>query len=292
MLNFTNICEELIKNQRHLIFEDIYINELFDKLLNTCYYQFICKNEILKIDYSQLINLLNSNWTGIKYLSRSKELWILYVNDLKKLSEYLSKNEMSIIKSRLENDDGIFVSDLNFNKNIGIIIINEIPIRKYKSILMHELIHFFQWNTGKSIHQFIKNEKQIKIPDSVKQEISNILNINPENLEDILKYIQDAKELEAIINTIYNELKIFCKENSFVFNRLMISSICDSFENLKNISFTQYYKSVINKLDMFSEILNLSCFNVLLLLGYFKQGYNSFKNHLYSYFDKENQKNN
>jgi hypothetical protein len=44
MKNFTIIYEELIEEQKQLIFEEIYINELFDRLLNFCYYQFISKN--------------------------------------------------------------------------------------------------------------------------------------------------------------------------------------------------------------------------------------------------------
>lgn len=270
MKNFTIIYEELIEEQKELIFEEIYINEVFDKLLNFCYYQFISKNEILKIDYNQLVKLLNSNWSGIKKLSKTKGLWLLYINDLNKLAKYLTENELSEINSRLKNDDGIFVTDLKFNKNIGIIIINEIPIRKYKSVLMHELIHFFQWNTGKSMHQFINNEQQINIPDTVKKEISDILNIDLEKINDILKYIQNAKELEPLINTIYNELKIFCEEHELRFNRLTISSICESFKSTKNISFTQYYTDVVNKLDIFSEVLNLSCFKFLLLLRLFQ----------------------
>jgi hypothetical protein len=270
MKNFTIIYEELIEEQKQLIFEEIYINELFDRLLNFCYYQFISKNEILKIDYNQLIKLLNPNWSGIKKLSKTKELWLLDLDDLNNLSKYLTENELSEINSRLKNDDGLFVADLKFNKNIGIIIINEIPIKNYKRILMHELIHFFQWNTGKSIHQFINNEQQINISDTVKKEISDILNIDLEKIEDILKYIQNAKELEPLINTIYNELKIFCEEHELRFNRLTISSICESFKSVKNISFTQYYNDVIKKLDIFSDVLNLSCFKFLLLLRLFQ----------------------
>jgi hypothetical protein len=224
----------------------------------------------LKIDYNQLIKLLNPNWSGIKKLSKTKELWLLDLDDLNNLSKYLTENELSEINSRLKNDDGLFVADLKFNKNIGIIIINEIPIKNYKRILMHELIHFFQWNTGKSIHQFINNEQQINISDTVKKEISDILNIDLEKIDDILKYIQNVKELESLVNTIYNELKCFCEEHKLRFRLLTISSICESFKSAKNILFTQYYNDVIKKLDIFSDVLNLSCFKFLLLLRLFQ----------------------
>ena len=167
-LVFHIINEESIKINKSLIFEEVYINELFSKLLNFCYYQFIISDEILKIDYTQLINLIDPSWNGINHLSKMKQLWILSVTELDKLMLTLTDNEIIKIKQKLNVDDGIFISDLNFDKNIGIIIINDIPIKKYKEILMHELIHFFQWNTGKSIYDFVKIYKQINVSEEIR----------------------------------------------------------------------------------------------------------------------------
>ena len=121
-----------------------------------------------------------------------------------------------------------------------------------------------------------------------KLEIADVLNIDSCEVDNILKYIQNAKELEPQINNIFYELKRFCEENKIKFNRLTISSICEAFTNSNNVSFKQYFKNTVKKLNIFNELLNFPSFKFLLLLGYFKHGFNSFKQHLYSYFDKVN----
>jgi hypothetical protein len=157
MKNFNVVYEilsnELNKNKTTIITEHIYFDSLFENLINYCCHFLITSDELLKINFDDLNTLIDSKWSGKKYLNKNKKLFILFYDMLDKI-KWITKEELKEIDKRITSDNGIFCSDFKNDKNTAIIILNEIPIYEYKRVIMHELIHFFQWNIGKSIYQF------------------------------------------------------------------------------------------------------------------------------------------
>lgn len=287
MKNF-NVVYEILSNElnknKTILTEHIYFDSLFENLINYCCHFLITSDELLKINFDDLNTLIDSKWTGKKYLNKNKKLYILFYDMLDKIN-WITKEELKEIDKRIKLDNGIFCSDFKNDKNTAIIILNELPIYEYKRVIMHELIHFFQWNTGKSIHQFQRSE----INSNELNEIKNILKID--NVQSVISYVQNANEVETFCNNIFNYLKDFCKEHNLTFNKFIISAICDCFQNKDQISFQKYYENVLQNFKKYFNLnINISdfnYFNYMLLLGFFKHGFNSFKNHLFGYFQKE-----
>jgi hypothetical protein len=106
----------------------------------------------------------------------------------------------------------------------------------------------------------------------------------------MIRYIQDAQELEIYCNNIFDYLKKFCKEHKLIFNKFVLKAICDCCYNKFDETFEEYYKNVK---ENFNQYLNIDIdfeskyLIYILLLGYFKHGFNSFKNHLCGYYEKE-----
>lgn len=276
---------ELNKN-KSLITEHVYFDSLFEKLINYCKNLLISSNQIITVTYDDLVNFIDSHWSGKKYLNKNKSVCILFYENLDKVS-WLTETELNIIHERMKSDDGMFCSGLTNNRNIGLIILNEISIHEFNRILMHEFIHFFQWNTGKSIYQFqtsVLSDKEI-------EEISDILNFDKTIIDSIISHIQTAHELESYCNNIFDYLKEFCQEHKLKFNKFILKAICDCCYNKSNESFKEFHKNVIKN---FKQYLNIDIkfeskyIIYILLLGYFKHGFNSFKNHLFSYFKGAN----
>lgn len=287
-MNNFNIVYEILSNElnknKTIISEHIYFDSLFENLINYCCHFLITSDEILKINFDDLNTLIDSKWSGKKYLNKNKKLCILFYDMLDKI-KWITKEELKEIDKRITSDNGIFCSDFKNDKNTAIIILNEIPIYEYKRVIIHELIHFFQWNTGKSIHQFQRSE----VNSNELNEIKNILKID--NVQSVISYVQNANEVETFCNNVFNYLKEFCKEHNLTFNKFIISAICDCFQNKNQISFQKYYENVLQNFKKYFNLnINISdfnYFNYILLLGFFKHGFNSFKNHLFGYFQKE-----
>ena len=287
MKKFNIICEILsgeLNKQNSIITEHIYFDSLFKTLLTYCNNYLITSNELLKLTYNDLTTLIDSCWSGKKYLNKHKELYILFYENLDKI-DWILEEELNKIHERMKYDDGLFCSDFAQNQNVGLIILNEIPYYEYKRVLMHELIHFFQWNTGKSIYQF----QTSVLDDKEVEEISKILKIDISIIQSMIAHIQNARELESYCNNIFGYLKEFCKEHNLIFNKFVLKAICDCCYNKFNNNFNEFYKLVK---ENFNQYLNIDVefeskyLIYILLLGYFKHGFNSFKNHLFGYYEK------
>lgn len=287
MKKFNLICEilsgELNKNIP-LITEHIYFDSLFEKLINYCKTKLIISNEILILTYNELITFIDSHWSGKKYLKKNKIVYILFYENLKEIT-WLTEYELNKINEQMKYDDGIFCSDFEKNENISLIILNDISIGEYTRVLTHELIHFFQWNIGKSIYQF---KTSILSIEEIK-EISEILKLDTKTIESMIKHIQTPYELESYCNNIFDYLKDFCKQNHLLFNKFVIKAICDCCFNKNNEKFADFYKTVILNFKQYLNIdiiFDTKYLIYILLLGYFKHGFNSFKNHLFGYLNK------
>jgi hypothetical protein len=105
----------------------------------------------------------------------------------------------------------------------------------------------------------------------------------------MINYIQDAQELESYINNIFDYLKEFCKEHKLVFNKFVLKTICDCCYNKFDDEFNEFYENVQKNLKQYLNIdveFESKYLIYILLLGYFKHRYNSFKNHLFGYYEK------
>jgi hypothetical protein len=287
MKKFNMICEILsseLNKQNSIITEHIYFDSLFKTLLIYCNNYLMTSNELLKITYNDLNTLIDSHWSGKKYLNKHKELYILFYENLDKI-DWILEEELNKIHERMKYDDGLFCSDFEKNQNVGLIILNEIPYCEYKRVLMHELIHFLQWNTGKSIYQF----QTSVLDDKEVEEIGKLLKFDISTIQSMIAHIQNARELESYCNNIFDYLKEFCKEHKLTFNKFVLRTICDCCYNKFDETFPEYYKQVIKnfKNNLGIEINFESKYMIyIMILGYFKHGYNSFKNHLFGYFMK------
>lgn len=281
--------KELNKN---LIFETVYFNEYFERLINKCFTT-VLSESIMYLSGIEIKNLVdNKRWKDYCKFDITKNLLIYVYNDnLEDLTKFVSltNTEKTEIEKQISADYGCFCSDFENNKDLGLILINQnTDIIKLKTVLTHELIHYFQWNLKHSI--ILRTNK--KVNNKIILNITETLNISEMLCKELIREINDGKELETYVNTIFYQLKFFCKQNELKFNKLVISAICESFNNI-NIeqTFNEYFEKVKIKLKKFNEkfikLLESDSIIFLLLLGYFKTGFNSFKNHLYSYFDKE-----
>ena len=287
-MNKFNIVYEILScelNKRDsIIYEHIYFDSLFKNLLKYCTKKLMYSNDMLKITYDDLHTLIDSHWSGSKYLNKNKTLYILFSENIDKI-DWLTKIELTNIKNRLEFDDGLFCSGFDNNPNIGLIILNDISYSELNRVLMHEFIHFFQWNLGKTIYQFqtsILADKEI-------EEISKLLKFDKSVIKSMVNYIQDAQELESYTNNIFDYLKEFCKEHKLVFNKFVLKTICDCCYNKFDYEFNEFYNNVQKNLKQYLNIdveFESKYLIYILLLGYFKHGYNSFKNHLFGYYEK------
>lgn len=288
MKKFNMICEILsgeLNKRNSIILEHVYFDSLFKTLLTYCSNHLMTTDELLKLTYSDLNALIDPHWSGKKYLNKHKELYILFYGNLNTI-DWISKEELNKIYERMKQDDGLFCSDFKNNKNVGLIIINEIPYAEYKRVLMHEFIHFFQWNLGKSIYQF----QSSALDDKEIEEISKLLKLDIPVVQSMITHIQDAQELESYCNNIFDYLKEFCKKHKLIFNKFVLSAICDCCYNKFDETFEEYYKNVLNnfKNNLSIDVEFESKYLIyILLLGYFKHGFNSFKNHLFGYYEKE-----
>lgn len=295
---FHAILNEIIEREKekHLIFEHVYISEIFEKLntyiTNGLIYD---KKPYMKLTYQQIVELLPKDWKLLKYLNKNKQLCVLStLNFNNQCSLNLTNDEINNINEHLQNNKGVFSCNFDHEKNIGLIIINDkIYTGEFKSTLTHELIHFFQWNTGKSIKEFFNN-KQFNILNEkdIILEINKELNLSYEKVKNIIKTITSPNELESYINTIYYDLKEIFNKTNRPFVRLHVSAICEIFDNNNDKLFKNYYEYVKEQLKLYNleQYLQYDSITILLILGYLKIGFNSFKNHIYSYFDKEQQK--
>lgn len=279
--------EDREKQNRLLIFENVYMLEIFQNLINYCWDQILYHTDVVYIDYKKLMFLLPKNLNFKKYFNKNKSLFVLAASNYTNQCRLnLTRKEILEINEKFTFDKGLFLSDFDNDKTNSLLILKDSLYEyEFKNVFLHEIIHFVQWSTGKTIKSLLK-DKQYNISNDDKLEIKNILNLD---VEKYIKYISNPKELEAYCNTIFYELKYFCIKNDLPFTREFISLICDVFKN-NFCSFKKYYENILTTLkDLNLEILlKFDSIIILMLIGYFKIGYNTFKSHIYFYFDKSN----
>lgn len=307
---FFLISEEQQNNniwmQQNIITEDLYCSDIFNEL-----FKYI-KTKTFLTDYiyltgKEIKELLPSIWNGLKYLKDNKNVYIFNIDFTKdQLLQLLSKvlnikNEEDIAKLKdilAKNNYGEFISNTNYlNNNQSLILLNEnIEYSQLFNITIHELIHYFQWNSGRSIYNFKQiqkfNNEQIPYID-----IQDTLNFN--NLNECKKFINSIlsdSEYITYCSTIFNELKTIYKHYPIKIIKycldLLFEIIFNSQKQYQN-EFKKYINNIILKIEEseFPEIdkfiNNKECFYYLILIGYFKLGFNTIKNHLYGYYNKE-----
>jgi predicted SprT family Zn-dependent metalloprotease len=179
-----------IQRSKQLIFENVYFSEIFNHLITYCFAK-VLTEKIIKLSGSDIKNKLNPHWKYFNEFNINKSLIISSNFDLIKQFINLTELELSDIKTRLKNSNGIFCSDFVNDKNTGLIIIDEKinSISKFEDILIHELIHCLPYcnNHGSEFKKYanIINEKlgyNITRVGNKKQdfEISNIEYIEKE----------------------------------------------------------------------------------------------------------------
>jgi len=294
---FHAILNEVIENykEKHLIFEHIYISEIFTELNEYCKDQLLLgEKSYIMLNYQQIIEMLPKNWKLLKYLNKNKNVYIISANKFTNQCDLnLTQTEIEDINNHLQKDKGTFAGNFENDKINGIIVINDLePIGEFKSTLTHELIHFFQWNTGKTIKEFFNEQNfDIKLTDKDLTDISILLNLEKTDIYDLFKRTLTPDELEVYTHDTYYDIKKFCYNKKLRFSKLIFSMFIESFEQYED-TFLKYYNEVINQLIEYhiKDYENSSTFKYLIILGYMKQGFNSFKNYIYSYFNKEQQK--
>lgn len=297
--------------ETNIITEDIYRFELFIKLntyiLNNL---FLDKKPYIYLTGEEIKNYLPKTWNGIKYIKSNKNVYV-FDEDFENPTVFnyikFTEEEKQKLSNKLKSNTtkGEFIEDLiNMKSTESIILINNKlsmhPEMAY-NILSHELIHYFQWNSGRSIY----NIKQTNM--------FNISNISNEELQEILECLKlkNLNETKFLITNTINKdeyvtvsQEIFenlfnCSNNNYDRCNMLTHTIFECLDEKydKNISFKMFYNNLISKLERLNKImvyLDLDLFkpdiHKLIIYKWFGIGYNTIKNHVYSYLNLQKKK--
>lgn len=284
LLNLINEDRNIFQNDpyKHLIYEQVYFRDLFDSLIQYIRKKILLfQNDYVYLTGEKIKSLISQNWKGLKYFKSNKNLYIVDLNNIEKIPIILTNQQLETIRKNI-NIQGCFINDLTNIKNTAIIVMNESKVlyKEYSLYLFHQLIHYFQWNTGHSIHDFLK-KKQIIISQKDQQSIKQIFHI--QNPDQFINKLINKKQIETYVNTVFEALTLYSKKIS----KLYLKQLFYIFENTGFNDFKQYYLNVQKKKKQENFNLNISQLNYLYFLGYFKCGWNTFKNHIFSYFSNK-----
>ena len=311
ILNYRYIKHENKYIETNIITEDIYRFELFIKLntyiLNNLFYE---HKPYVYLTGEEIKSYLPKTWNGLKYIKSNKNVYVFdedfenpYVFNYIKFTEEEKQKLSNKLKSNTTK--GEFITNLTYLKTTdSIILINKDISKEFAegyNTLSHEFIHYFQWNSGRSIYN-IKQTNMFDISDISDielQEISECLNLNNLNkTKYLITHLINKDEFVTISQEIFENLFI-CSNYDYNICNLLTHSIfgCLDKSYVKNYSFNQFYDNIqfnLHKEDRVAILLDLNIFkpdiSKLIIYKWFGIGYNTVKNHVYSYLNRQKKK--
>lgn len=297
--------------ETNIITEDIYRFELFIKLntyiLNNLFRE---HKPYVYLTGEEIKNYLPKNWNGLKYIKSNKNVYI-FDEDFENPTVFnyikFTEEEKQKLSNKLKSNTtkGEFITNLTYLKiTDSIILINKdisIEFAEGYNTLSHEFIHYFQWNSGRSIYN-IKQTNMFDISDisdNELQEISECLKLN--NLDEtkyLITHLINKDEYVTISQEIFENLFI-CSNYDYNICNLLTHSIfgCLDKSYNKKYSFKQFYDNIQFNLHRENRVvvlldLNIFKFDIreLILYKWFGIGYNTIKNHIYSYLNQQKKK--
>ncbi len=285
-------CGYVLKEPKvDLIFESVYANEIFDELVSYVAFGVEHFPFYVKLTYEVLSQHIRVKWKLKKFLSKTKVAYACLSDEVEKLgaSLKLSRDDISKIKGRLEHDDGVFISDLSKGDSVALVIINEnLEHSELKNVLFHELVHFFQWSTGKTMENVL-GEDGLDMSKEDMIDISNAFKIDSLKTKSLIEQFFSPDEREAYYESIARRcievLNIEDKSRRNTFKWFI--QLFKSQESMH--SFKDYYENVSNEIEKFGvdrSCLRFREMKLLLIYGYYKISFTSMFNHLLGYFDR------
>ena len=287
-MRFEKVCSSILEESKvDLIFESVYANEIFQDLIDFVAFKVEHFPFYVVLDYEKLVSLIKVKWKLKKHLDRSKIVFICLSDEIEKTKKMLalSDDDIASISSRAKQKDGIFVSSLA-DKSKSLIVVNEnLEYSDFKKTLFHEIIHFLQWNTGRTIHEIL-GEDGLDVSDQDVEEMSLVFHEDPTKLKDTIENFFDAEEREAYFQSIFTRcaevLKLEHKNQRKIFKWFL-----QMLKNKSYVSFRSYFDHVIDcskdfgltEIDFRSREMRL-----LLIYGFYEIGFTSLVNHLLGYF--------
>lgn len=270
----------LKKTTRNLVFEDVFFDDTFSGLIDYIDSELSMK-PICYVKHEDLERLIPKAWKLKRKIDPRKTVAIVLEKDIKELD--LERSEKHDIRERLEKDDACFTYELQ-KPMLSVIAINDnLPWVEFRDALFHELIHFFQWSTGESLHKMKKSQKSPSIEDF--NAMSNAMHVENNEIEELVKYVMDKGEREPFYNEIYK----FCKKNNLAKDRVHLKWFIESFLDEDSQTFEDYLAKLRKRIEKYKIDLSSKATKILMIYGFYKVGFTSLKNHILSYFDKEEQ---
>lgn len=272
-------------NGKTLITEDVFTVDIFYNLISKIRhsnYLFLTSNDIKK--------LLPQQWNGKKYLKDNKNLHIFNVDfTIPFTHNFFTPQEIVQINQDMQKTDGFFMSKNLFQGYL--FINNNLNNFMFINTISHQLIHYFQWNTGRSIYDINKEKQKIIGRTQDIQDINQIFNLTLTNLNSILNSHEYSSYALNIYYTIQQIAKRYNEDEKYS-TQILLDILKNKYHNKQ---FKDYWKSCLDKYQLFykqsktvSHLLNNGQYILLLILcGFYEIGFNTIKNHLMSYYNKQ-----
>ena len=278
---------QLDKFNGHIINEDIYQVEIFEKIIDKIY-----KEEYIHLTTQNVKQLLPDTWNGKKYLKNNKNIHIFNIpfeegfKNEKNLN--FTSKELNDINNSFKHSKGFFTYDLdNISKEESFLFINKnLTYYDWVETLTHELVHYFQWSSGRSKYPFkkdITNNNDLDL-------INKTLNTNIPNVKSLLNKCQFASYSLEIYYSILYKVK-----NDINLAKNAIAKLFFILQNKNHITqFDKYWQNCLNTFNTYCPndklvedlLLNDDHLLILKVSGFYECGFNTLKNHIYSYINK------
>ena len=297
--------------ETNIITEDIYKFELFIKLntyiLNNL---FLDKKPYVYLTGEEIKSYLPKTWNGLKYIKPNKNVYV-FDEDFENPTIFtyikFTEEEKQKLSNKLKSNTtkGEFITNLTGLKTTdSIILINKdisVELAKGYTVLSHEFIHYFQWNSGRSIYN-IKQTNMFDISNISNDELCEISKcLKLKNLDETKFLITNTinkDEYVTVSQEIFEELFASVKEHYNRCNMLthsIFSCLDKSYD--KKYSFKQFYDNLqfnLHRENKISIWLDIDLFKPdirkLIIYKWFGIGYNTIKKHVYSYLNRQKKK--
>lgn len=268
----------------NIITEDVYNVEIFQNIIRK-----VEDVPYIYLTSEKIKELLPQKYEGKRFLRKNKNVHIFnfpFKNGFTKCLN-IEQSQIDELNIDLTQHPGIFVYDVKgLNKNDSLILVDKnLDKIKWLSALTHELIHYLQWNSGRSINK--KNEFKLNIRQEDLESIETIF-----NRPIIVSSLLNRRQLYSYCSDMYYSLvNEYGKENV----REVIKILTNTFNNYKHLTnFKQYWNNCISRFNFYSynkNVWNIIMTNtsilVFILSAFYEYGFKTMINHLYSYCNKE-----
>lgn len=288
----------------NIIFEDILKLDILNNLFEYIIKKFKENNtkQIVYLSGKAIKDLLPNIFKNKKYIKDNKNLIICKLSftnfeRAKRTLLIIDKNMTDDMIHRLFNNPpgtiGYFTYKFEFlkEKNAGLLVFNEdMPKQRLFEVFNHEFHHYYQWASGRSLSNIDKTSFNKISEEKIKsiQKVYNISNFYAFfNKFELTAYSNTI--FQSIIN-LFKEFEIdFDKNDLYEFLKLILDCIS---KEKTNQEFEDYRNSIVDKLsniqdnnDIYPilEFTENTSFAYLIISAYLKIGFNTIKNHLYSY---------